>query len=365
MKSSSSVKQIERQVAAALQSQLSRISVIQLENMETTVDWRAHSLEAMHRPDIVAHVIADGAPVEIICEVKERGYPKQVRQAIAQLQAWRSVAAHDAVAMVGSTWLSPESRSICDEAGVGWIDLAGNCRIAFGGIHVERETTKRPKPAARSFRSIFSPKSAQVLRVLLKDPTRPWKVSDLAEASGVSLGQVSNVRSALIDREWAMADEEGLHLTNPEALLDAWRDEYEPVRGERSSWYTVMHGRELDQALRKLRAPADANGHSMLAGLSAAAWLAPYLRGTSTTSIYADEAAVPSIVERLKLRPAGSGANVEIIVPDDPALLNERVEQPNAPPVAPPVLTYLDLYQLHDRGREAANHLREKLLSWH
>lgn len=359
------MKQVERQVAAALESQLSRIPVIHLENMETAVDWRAHSLEGMHRPDIVAHVIADGTPVDIVCEVKVRGYPKQIRDAIAQLQAWRSVAARDAVAIVGSTWLSPESRSICEEAGVGWIDLAGNCRIAFGGIHVERETAERPKPAARSFRSIFSPKSAQVLRVLLKDPSRPWKVSDLAEASAVSLGQVSNVRSALIDREWATAGDEGLHLTNPEALLDAWRDEYEPVRGERSSWYTVMHGRELDQALRRLRTPADEAGRSMLAGLSAAAWLAPYLRGASTTSIYADEAAVPYLVEMLKLRPAGSGANVEIIVPDDPGLLNERVEQPNAPPVAPPVLTYLDLYQLHDRGREAADHLREKLLSWH
>lgn len=365
MKLPTSVKEVERQVAVALESQLSRIPAIQLEHMETTSDWRAHSVEAMHRPDIVARVIADGTPVDIICEVKERGYPKQVRNAIAQLQAWRSVAASDVVAMVGSTWLSPESRAICEEAGVGWIDLAGNCRIVFGGIHVERETAERPKPATRSFRSIFSPKSAQVLRVFLQDPSRPWKVSNLAEASRVSLGQVSNVRSALIDREWAMADNEGLHLTNPDALLDAWRDEYEPVRGERSSWYTVMHGRELDQALNKLRMPAGDDGRSMLAGLSAAAWLAPYLRGTGTTSIYADEAAVPALVDMLKLRPTSSGANVEIIVPDDPALLNERVEQPNAPPVAPAVLTYLDLYQLDGRGREAADHLREKLLSWH
>lgn len=79
------MKQVERQVAAALESQLSRIPVIHLENMETAVDWRAHSLEGMHRPDIVAHVIADGTPVDIVCEVKVRGYPVVI-QIVPQME---------------------------------------------------------------------------------------------------------------------------------------------------------------------------------------------------------------------------------------------------------------------------------------
>jgi hypothetical protein len=356
-------KQIEKQIARALGEQLSRVSLIQAIRIEEEPALRV-AAGPVRRPDIVAHIMVRDMPVELICEVKALGYPKQVRAAIAQLHAYRSIERIDAVPLVGSSWLSPESRALCEEAGLGWIDLAGNCRIAFDGIYIERETAERPKPAARNFRSIFSPKSGRILRVLLRDPSRPWKVSDLAAASGVSLGQVSNVRSALIDREWAVADEAGLHLIDPEALLDAWRDEYEPVRGERSSWYTVLHGRELERALRNLLAHDHRGGHAMLAGLSAANWLAPYVRGNSTTSIYAEAEAVPRLVDALKLKPVSSGANVEIIVPDDPALLNERIDLPDAPPVAPPVLTYLDVSRLNDRGREAADYLREKLLTW-
>ena len=51
-------------------------------------------------------------------------------------------------------------------------------------------------------------------------------MAELADKAQVSLGQVSNVRRALIDREWATAEAgEGLRLTQPDALLDAWRDD--------------------------------------------------------------------------------------------------------------------------------------------
>lgn len=357
MKPAEKVKEVEKQVAQALGHRLSRVSLIQAVTIETEANL-------LRGPDIIAHVMVRGTPMKLVCEVKEPGFPKQIRAAIAQIHAHPLMARPDTVALIGASWLSPEARDLCSDAGVGWIDLAGNCRIAFDGIYIERETAERPKPAARSFRSIFSPKSGQVLRVLLQDPSRPWKVTDLAGASGVSLGQVSNVRSALIDREWATADEAGLRLKNTDALLDAWRDEYEPIRGERSSWYTVLHGRELEHALRNLLVHGQDGGRAMLAGLSAANWLAPYMRSVSTTSIYADREAMLWLVDALKLKPISSGANVEIIVPDDPAILRERVELPDAPPVAPPVLTYLDLSLLKDRGREAAGHLREKILKW-
>lgn len=38
---------------------------------------------------------------------------------------------------------------------------------------------------------------------MLREPDRAWRVTELSEISGVSLGHVSNVRNGLIDREWA------------------------------------------------------------------------------------------------------------------------------------------------------------------
>lgn len=369
MKPYKRVKEIESQLAVALRRQLERIPLLEIQSIDQ--EWELRTVPKLPAPraDILARVKMTDRVVTLMCEVKEFGYPRQVRGAIDQLYAYMTrykvlSNADIVVPLVAASWLSPESRGICAEAGMGWLDLAGNCRIAFDGVFIERETAEKPKPAARNFRAVFSPKAGQVLRTLLRDPAKPWKVTDLAEASDVSLGHASNVRSALRDREWATVDDEGLHLTAPDALLDAWRDSYEPVRGKRSSWYSILHGRQWEEALRDVLSRPEITGHAMLGGLSAAQWLAPYMRGNATT-LYADTAIMPELIEALRLKPSMSGANVEVIEPDDPAILKECIEVPGAPPVTSPVLTYLDLSHLDDRAREAAEHLREKLLKWH
>lgn len=368
MKPQDRVKEIETQLAGVLRQQLLRIPDIEINSIEGEWRLQSDSHTPPTRPDILANISVQNRVRTLICEVKDPGHPKQIRNALGQLFSF--IAANPAdkdnvvIPLVASSWLSRESRSLCEEAGVGWFDLAGNCRITFDGIYIERETAERPKAAARNYRSVFSPKAGQVLRTLLRDPTHPWKVADLAAASEVSLGHVSNVRSALLDREWATVDDRGLHLTAPDALLDSWRDNYEPFRGKQSSWYSILHGRQLDEALRHALDRSDTEVHAMLAGLSAAQWLAPYLRG-STTTLYSEKSVIPDLVETLKLKPVKSGANVEIIEPDDTSILRESVTLPNAPRVSSPLLTYLDLSRLDDRSREAADHLREKLLKWH
>lgn len=369
MKQYEQVKETKNEIADVLRQQLERIPSLAIEAIDKERDLRTSPNTPMQRPDIIAHVKMADRSITVICEVKEPAYPRQVRGAIDQLYAYLArYRLHEnadvVVPIVAASWLSPESRAICAEAGTGWLDLAGNCRIAFDGVYIERETADKPKPAARNYRAVFSPKAGHVLRALLRDPSRAWKVSDLAEASAVSIGHVSNMRSALRDREWAKVDEDGLRLIDPDALLDAWRDSYEPVRGKRSSWYSILHGRQWEERLREVLNRPDMTGHAMLGGLSAAQWLAPYLRGNMTT-LYADPAVMPELIDALKLKPSNSGANVEVIEPDDPTILKERVEVSGAPPVSSPILTYLDISRLDDRGREAAEHLREKLLKWH
>lgn len=354
------MKSVEKEIADALRALTDRVGFMEIVSIEQEAEHKSRS--SVSAPDLIAEFRLRNKRVTLVCEVKDPGYPRQVRQAISQLHGYIAVQEPDAIPMVAASWLSPESRQLCIDGGVNYLDLAGNCRLLLDGVHIERETSERPKAAARAFRSIFSPKSAQVLRVLLRDPARPWKVSDLASAADVSLGQVSNVRSALIERGWAIADDAGLHLTDPAALLDAWREDYEPVKGERTLWYTILHGRELEQALRN--ALVHSSGRAMLASLSAAHWLAPYVRG-GMTYLYADPPAVPGLVDALRLKPVSTGANVQIIVPDDPAVLNERVDAGDGITVAPPVLAYLDLSLMDDRAREAADHLRERLLTWH
>ena len=84
----------------------------------------------------------------------------------------------------------------------------------------------RPKSETRALRSIFAPKAAAILRVLLRDPGQPWRVTELAEAAIASLGHVSNVRKALLAREWIEKGTTSIILVQPDALLRTWRDDY-------------------------------------------------------------------------------------------------------------------------------------------
>ena len=102
---------------------------------------------------------------------------------------------------------------------VAYLDLYGNAHLAFGPVYIERSVPDKPKSETRAQRSLFTPRAGAILRVLLGDPARAWRVTDLAEAANASLGHVSNVRKALLDREWVEIRDDGLVLVQPDALL--------------------------------------------------------------------------------------------------------------------------------------------------
>ncbi|MBK8307481.1 MAG: hypothetical protein IPL00_10330 [Gammaproteobacteria bacterium] len=83
--------------------------------------------------------------------------------------------------------------------------------------------------------------------------------------------------------------EEGLFLSEPDALLDEWRDAYEPPAGKRLAFYTTLHGSALEEAARRVLRSDGTSGLAAFASFSAAHWLAPYGR-TGTQYFYPDEA---------------------------------------------------------------------------
>jgi hypothetical protein len=185
---------------------------------------------------------------------------------------------------------------------VGFLDLEGNVRIVFDGVFIERRVASKPVTERRELRSMFKPKSAQVLRVMLRDPGRAWRVTELAQAADVSLGHVSNVRNSLLDREWASVSDAGLHLSEPDALLDDWRDAYEPPAARRMGFYTTLHGGEFEDAARRVLRAEGEEGLGIFASFSAAHWLAPYGR-TGMQYFYADEQGLERLMPILKLSP--------------------------------------------------------------
>ena len=258
-------------------------------------------------------------------------------------------------------YLSEEARALCLEAGVGYADLEGNTHIVFDTVFIDRKVDSKPPTERRELKSLFKPKSAQVLRRLVRDPDKAWKVVDLAEIAGVSVGHVSNVRKALIERDWATADPNGVRLSAPDALVDQWRDNYEAPDGERIYAYTALHGRPLADAIQ--RAAGHPNARIMLASFSAAQYLAPFARSGSD-HLCVDRAGYAALRQELEIGPVQRGSNLEILVMHDGGLFMDGVEPALGVWTTSPVQIYLDMAAAGERGREAADYLRDKGLRW-
>jgi hypothetical protein len=357
LKNRLSTKEEETRAGEALRGLLKKIPILQVEGFDVEAmsdDWE---------PDLIARLLVGGRPHLLICGYKSNGQPRYARSALLELRNYIAHRAPQATPVFIAPYISPAVRRLCEDMDVGYLDLEGNARIAFAGVFIEREVADRPAAEQRELKSLFRPKSAQVLRTMLREPGRAWRVTELSEISGVSLGHVSNVRTGLIDREWARASDDGLVLSAPDALLDAWRDSYTTPPGERLRFYTSLHGSALEDAARSALRADYPPGRAVFASFSAAQWLSPYAR-TGTHYFFADGEGLRKLQAALKLEPASKGENVVVTVPKDLGLLSDTIEPAPGAVCTSPVQTYLDLSIAGERGAEAADHLRQERLSW-
>jgi len=299
----------------------------------------------------------------LACAVLAHGQPRHVRLALWELTHAIRRDCPDAIPLLIAPFLSPASQALCKEHKVAFLDQQGNARLVFDGVFIERVTAGKPASVRRDLKSLFTPKAAQVLRLLLRDPWRPWRVTELAGKAEVSLGQVSNVRRGLLDRELATVTEEGLALKDPDALLDAWSEAYAGLGGKKNSYYTTLHGKGLEDAFLELfRDQRDRPG-VLLASFTAAKWLAPYGR-IATHNLLSQPAELEHLHQTLALQPAVNGANVVVTMPAHEGVFLDAVHPSPGIVCTSPVQTFLDLSAAGERGKEAAEHLRSKLLRW-
>lgn len=354
-------KEFESKSVKALSDLLGRIPFVQIEEVRQGELWNdSHRSQ----PDFVARVIIDGQLWHLVGECKLEGQPRKVREAVLQVKDYLSrLPGSTKYGVVMAPFISEQSADACREEGVGFLDLAGNCRMSFDQVFIETRAAENPFRVRRDLRSLFTRKAGRVLRVLLTPPVRSWKVLDLEAATGVSRGHVSNVRNLLLNQELAVVDGAGLRLTKPEELLRAWQKEYEARPRTRGTFYTLLHGERLEAALRGALQEAGAGEHAVLASFSAARWLAPYIR-QEMNYIYADPAGSEVLRRHLHLEPVPLGENVVIEEPREDDVFAGRIEPVQGIWCSGLVQTWLDLSAAGERGREAAEHLlQHKLLS--
>ena len=336
----------------------------------TTVSHEQH-FAPNYRFDAKIDYDHDGIHYVLLIEIKSNGTPRNARSAVYKLKSCiahllrseEQEATKQFIPMLVSPYLSPKSRSICLDHDVAYLDIYGNAHLAFGNVYLERSVAEKPKSETRALRPLFTPKAGAILRVLLRDPTRPWRVTDLAGAANASLGHVSNIRKALLDREWIEVRGDGLVLVQPDELLKTWRNNYRQPAGRCIDGYTVLHGEQLRDALSGKLDAGPRPPRAILGSNSAAQWLAPYIRG-GTHSFYADEHGAQMLKDPLRLTHAALGSNVVLRIPNDETVFADAVQPAPGIFCTNPVVTYLDLWNGNDRDREAADHLAEKCFSW-
>ena len=281
-----------------------------------------------------------------MCAFKDSGQPRWARQAINQLSADRSDPNSYCVFM--APYISPQVAELCAREGVGFVDLAGNCRLSFDGVYIEQEGRPNPDPQRRELRSLFAPKATRVLRVLLSRPSKKWKTQPLADEADVSVGQVANLKKRLLDREWIEATRDGIHLKKPEALLIEWAENYDRNKNRPRAYYSMKGSAEIESDIAE---QCDRAGlRYALTAFSGAARLAPAVRYQRVSAFVE---AVDDVASFLDLKEVESGANVSLLTPYDEGVFYNSQEIDGVC-IASPVQRYLDLASIKGRGEEGA-----------
>jgi hypothetical protein len=261
-----------------------------------------------------------------------------------------------------------EARKILEDNGIALVDGLGNAHMELPGLmfHIEgrRRTSERdrkPLPPTR-----LSRKAGVVAQALLLNPTREWTVQDLAEEADVSPGLAHRVLARL-DADGIVATEGAgparvRHVVNPTALLDLWAEEQvdHPIRN---------YGYLLAQTPQQLIGMLDENLEAAridhaVTGAAAANLLAPFVTAIPIVDIWVTSTAAPEEIHAgAKTDPVSQGHNVVFLQAKDetPLVFHRQVDEVT---LANPFRVYADLQRDPRRGREQADHLRERVIGF-
>ncbi len=265
-------------------------------------------------------------------------------------------------------FVSPRMAQLCREQGWSWFDLAGNCYLSVpDAFQIERTGQSPVYPLPRPGANLSTPEAARILRALLvtEHGGRKWTQRDLQlhAQPNVSIGLVNKVVRHLHDEAFIEnLPDGGFKLRSPLEPLAAWRDAYRFDRHQRRSYFTLLQGRRLQEALAKLESLT--GGHAAYAAFSAANIQAPHVRQPKTW-LYVGAEWEDTFRDVAEAKLVDSGENLVVLVPEDNgvfylqeggAMGEQRLSCTN------PVQTYVDLFHCGGCGAEAAEALLEQNL---
>lgn len=215
--------------------------------------------------------------------------------------------------------------------------------------------------------SISNPIDPKLVTASLKTPERVWmaillleqypncpNVEEFSKVSDLSYGFISKFAGILRDAGF-MAKGRTLKLLEPSRLLDIIRDIYFFESNHVIPYYAKG---EPEFILKKFK---NATEDYALTKMCGSGLIAPFVRYQLIDFYISNPEALDYWKTKLNLVDVEVSGNINIVIPQNPRIL-KQAQQIKKLNVVNNIQLYLDLYKYPARGREQAEHLREKVL---
>jgi len=335
---------------AALLSCLSNVPFLRVIDVQEELDG------SDVRVDLVVDIELPDRISQLVGEIKRSGQPRLAREAVNQILRYKSKIPGAYFVFI-APYISQRAADICRAEDVGYLDLSGNCFLWFDRIFIEKKNYPNQFKEKRDLKSLYATKAERILRALLCNPGRNWNIKALADDSGVSLGQASNVKRTLEDREMLSGKRGAFSLGEPASILQEWTENYDYRKNSFREFYCVMNVTEIEAAIATYC--AEHNVLYALTGFSGAARIGPAVR-YNRAMIYAVDFPEQAL-SALSFKAVNSGGNLLLFTPYDSGVFYGSTEIDGARVVSN-VQLYLDLAGFRDRGEEAAEMLMKRVL---
>jgi hypothetical protein len=356
---------LERQLAHVLRELLSSVSWLKRWSVEPD------KKKGKQRWDLKASgPIASGGRAVLCIECKSLSFqPSQFESLVGRLCSdGKNTARSNVLAMPR---VSPRMASLCQSHGWSWYDLAGNCRLEIPGVLlIERSGNEPIKSPPRAGANLSTREAARVIRAMLapENAGQRWTQRDVVthfarlipRVPAPSLALVNKVVQHLRDQAFLeQLPNRGFRVRDYEGLLQAWRAAYRFDRHGRRPYFTLLHGRALDDRLHAL----DPNGQGLLAyaAFSAAELQAPAVRQPRAW-LYLNPNLERELQSAVEAKPVDSGENLVVLIPDDAGVFYRMEVGRNRLACTNAAQTYVDLASSGGRGEEAAEAILEQRL---
>jgi hypothetical protein len=313
----------------------------------------------------------------LLIEAKRDVYPRDVREILWRIQRGLGGPAYKHLSgqllpLIAAEAISPGAKALLRQEQVGYFDRGGSLFVPARGAYIYVDKPP-PKPLAKTMRSLFTGRRAQVLHALLVHPRRWVNVKELAEQSESSPATVSQVVTELARLDWMETRGQGpvkeRLLREPNALLDAWAAQLGIYSTPILRRYYVPALKLIEFTIADLPQRIDrvCEEHHVPYAITheaAAQRYAPFLTSVAQVRCrLASGERASAALAALDAREVTEGSNLAIIEGDvsNALLFREKI---GGAWLASPIQVYLDLLHSEGRAKEMAEHLRQERIGF-